>query len=285
MKFHLKLLLAATYLLLLHQTPVTSHKHKKEEDANKEEGTKKDIVTPAVSLAASMASTYLLNWLKKTKSVLANINNLSKDYLIFEECEGKNVEIPVVPTDLVPGKLGTEMGTFNPAGVFKNMYSKLTGANLWVRCAWETHFKDSEHFKNGKPGYNPRSKIVFLVSLRGSKSGGKSKLAIAMCTNDEDPATGKPYAIPGCDKFESIEKMKKAMEEYEKDPNLNGKNIRVATFEKEQGFIQKPIYYCHKDVACVSASMGNGGNAVAQVYVHNYVDEDKFTPIVDPTVK
>merc|ERR1712176_17169 len=121
MELYSKLLFVATYLLLLHQRPVTSHKHKHElenehEETSKEQGVKKDILSPAIGLATSIASTYLLNWLKKTQSLLANINNLSSDYLIFDKCDGMNVEISGVPTDLLPGQLGTEMKSFNPAG-------------------------------------------------------------------------------------------------------------------------------------------------------------------------
>ena len=121
-----------------------------------------------------------MNWLKKTTSALANINNLSSKYLIFDRCDGINVEIPVPPTDLVPGKVSSEMETFNPAGVFGNLFNKLEGKNIWVRCAYETNFRKGniEH----KP-FNARSKIIFLATLRQGKLGFESTLAIVMCDN------------------------------------------------------------------------------------------------------
>lgn len=228
-----------------------------------------DVTTGPINFASGLASTYLMNWLKKTTSALANINNLSSKQLMFDSCDGENVAIPVLPTDLDPVTGTTDMEAYNPAGIFKNAWQKALAKNIWVRCAFKTNFRVDSGIKIASQKFFARSKIVFVLSVRGTSgreflgklhSGWETtqtSLAIAMCDEKKQG---------DCKEYDSIKSMKALVEAEKKDDN-----IQTAAFTKGQNDKLNPIYFCHKDTKhCVSASMGNGGNSVSQIFIHDY---------------
>jgi len=288
------MLLSKIILLLVVSPTVGRHHHHHNMTLSREEGTKlkdnkdeapskKDIVTPLVTLAGSIASTYLQKWMLKSEAALASISNLSGKNYLADGCDAINAEIPDPPQNLRPRTGSAHVEAFKEGTVrngLNKVGEKLKGlapgkkdeSNVWIRCAFK------------KPYKGDIAKVVFIMSLRTNSDnlGTPSRLAIALCTNK-----GKDEA--NCNNYESVDQMKELVEKTE-SPVKQSKYTNILeslTFEKSETRVLEPIYLCSgtKNVVdtCVSAMMGNGGKAVGQIYIHDespsfYLPADNFVP-------